>query len=240
MPARTALVLSGGGLFGAWQAGAWSVVRERFAPDLVVGASIGALNGYLIASGASAEDLRGRWLDPSLARIGTLGATLRGLTTRYQPRIPLAVAVTDMFRLKPRVFCGSEITWKHLAASCALPLVLPPRRIGGRWYVDGGLLNSLPLWAAVESGAARIVALHALPEIPSFALRVLAKAFRALAGYDPPRSSSIEVEMLVPSQRLGGVRDSLLWKRANVERWWELGVSDARGLSCYHRQVGGA
>jgi predicted acylesterase/phospholipase RssA len=42
---KRALVLSGGGMFGAWQAGAWSVLARHFQPDLVVGASAGSLNG---------------------------------------------------------------------------------------------------------------------------------------------------------------------------------------------------
>ena len=41
----TALVLSAGGMYGAYQAGAWRVLAERFQPDLIVGASIGAVNG---------------------------------------------------------------------------------------------------------------------------------------------------------------------------------------------------
>src|SRR5437667_282201 len=57
MKTRTALVLSGGGMFGAWQAGAWKALASRFQPDLVVGASVGSLNGYAIAGGASGQAL---------------------------------------------------------------------------------------------------------------------------------------------------------------------------------------
>ncbi len=42
MPAKTALVLSAGGMFGAYQAGAWGEISARFQPDLVVGASAGS------------------------------------------------------------------------------------------------------------------------------------------------------------------------------------------------------
>ena len=40
----TALVLSAGGMYGAYQAGAWKAIADIFQPDLVVGASIGAIN----------------------------------------------------------------------------------------------------------------------------------------------------------------------------------------------------
>src|ERR1035438_5321759 len=52
-----ALVLSAGGMFGAYQAGAWNVLSRRFQPDLVVGASVGALNGWAIAGGCSPAEL---------------------------------------------------------------------------------------------------------------------------------------------------------------------------------------
>lgn len=78
-----ALVLSGGGLFGAWQAGAWSVLAERFEPDLIVGASIGALNGYLIASGATPEELIEVWRDPEFRRLEHLEANVRRLMQHY-------------------------------------------------------------------------------------------------------------------------------------------------------------
>src|SRR5208282_1026932 len=67
-PLRRALVLSGGGMFGAWQAGAWATLATRTHFDLVVGASVGALNGYSIACGISPLELRRIWLDPSFAR----------------------------------------------------------------------------------------------------------------------------------------------------------------------------
>src|SRR5271154_6890559 len=57
-----ALVLSGGGMFGAYQAGAWKILADVFQPDLIVGASIGALNGWAIAGGCEPDELIRRWL----------------------------------------------------------------------------------------------------------------------------------------------------------------------------------
>src|SRR4051794_32211298 len=61
---KTALVLSAGGMFGAYQAGAFRIISEHNPPDIVVGASVGALNGWTIAGGCSANELVERWLDP--------------------------------------------------------------------------------------------------------------------------------------------------------------------------------
>src|SRR5580698_2004774 len=109
---KTALVLSGGGLFGAWQAGAWRALSRSFAPDLVVGASIGSLNGYAIAGGASADELARFWLQPENARFRDLPATIQNLMARFSPRVEFAAVLTDAMRLKPKIFRGAEITWR--------------------------------------------------------------------------------------------------------------------------------
>jgi len=114
-----------------------------------------------------------------------------------------------------------------LLASCALPIVLPQIKIEGRWYTDGGLLNPLPLWAAMELGATRIVGLNALPEVPSIMLRPFVKAFRRGFGHHPQTPPGVSVDVLAPSQKLGSMRDAIRWKRGNIERWLALGASDA-------------
>jgi NTE family protein len=226
-----ALVLSGGGLFGAWQAGAWSVlanhlVRER-APDLIVGASVGSLNGYVIASGGTPEELRSMWLDPAFARFADLPHNIRRMMAHYTPRIRFAITATELPRMKPRIFHDSEITWQHLAASCALPLALPQVRIGTHWYSDGGLLGALPSWAAAELGATQIIGLQALPQPPSWWLGQATRAFRAVAGHNPPVAPGIDVLEIRPGRPLGSVRDTIQWKRGNIERWLDQGAEDA-------------
>ena len=59
MSISRALVLSGGGGRGAYQAGVWAWLEERgWKPDLVAGSSVGAINGAAIASGMSGEQLK--------------------------------------------------------------------------------------------------------------------------------------------------------------------------------------
>ena len=60
---KTAVVFSAGGLFGAWEVGVWRELEGIVKPDIVVGASIGALNGWMVSSGCSAVELERRWLD---------------------------------------------------------------------------------------------------------------------------------------------------------------------------------
>jgi len=227
---KSALVLSGGGMFGAWQAGAWRTLAPHFQPDLVVGASVGSLNGYAIAGGATPEELIAFWHQPNLASFRHLPTTIQDLMRLHPLRLDYAVVLTDLLRLKPKIFRGVEVTWRHLAASCAIPGLLPQRKIGGRWYTDGGLLNPLPVWAAVELGATRIVALHALPEIPSRTLKPFVKGFRAVVGHAPPLPPGVDLTLIKTRGALGTLHDALRWKKENIDRWIESGQSAVQDL----------
>ncbi|HVP00148.1 MAG TPA: patatin-like phospholipase family protein [Bryobacteraceae bacterium] len=237
---RRAIVFSGGGVFGAWQAGAWRALEARLPgrPDVIVGASVGSLNGYAIAGGASAAELCEFWMQPQVGRFRRLPDTIRTLMERYPLRMEYALTLTDLAAMKPRMVHGPDVTWKHLAASCAIPGLIPQRRIGGRWYSDGGLLNPLPVWAAVAMGATEIIAVHALPEIPSVVLKPFVRGFRKAFGYHPPLPKDVELVTIQPEGALGSVRDALAWKQENVERWIALGEEAAKNISipnCFWR-----
>jgi predicted acylesterase/phospholipase RssA len=101
-------------------------------------------------------------------------------------------------------------------------------KVEGRWYIDGGLLNPVPVWAAVELGATEILAFNVLREFPAVWLRPAVKLFRALFGHHPPLPPGVKLVELAPSQTLGYLRDTLHWKRENIDRWLDLGARDAR------------
>src|SRR5437667_6593893 len=115
-PAKKALVFSGGGIFGAWQAGVWSGLSSRldYKPDLIVGASVGSLNGFAIAGGASAEELCDFWRMPEIGRFRHLPDMIRALMERYPLRSDYALTLTDLASMKPRIVRGADVTWKHL------------------------------------------------------------------------------------------------------------------------------
>ncbi len=214
-------------MFGAWQAGAWRALAPTFKPDLIVGASVGSLNGYAIASGWSAGDLCNWWMQPGVAGFDHLPETARKLIADRPLQIGYAVVLTDMLRLKPRTFTP-PIRAEHLLASCAVPGAVRPRRIDGRWYLDGGLLNPLPVWAAVELGATRIVALNVLPEFPSPLLRPFQKSFRFCFGHNPPLPSGVELTTLIPQPPLGSFHDAIYWNAENTARWIAQGHAAAK------------
>ena len=220
---KLALVFSGGGLFGAWQAGVWAGIEARIRPDLVVGASVGALNGYAVACGASGQHLSSMWRKRELTKFSRLQETIQDQMSEHQPRTEFAVAVTDLLRMKPLVFRNDEVTWRHMAASCAIPGVFRQYWIDGRLCSDGGLLNPLPVWAAVQLGATHIVGVHALPQIPDWWLKPVVKGFRRVAGHNPATPPEIRLDVIAPPHPLGGVNDAIRWKRENIERWLQEG-----------------
>jgi NTE family protein len=251
MAEKSALVLSAGGMFGAYQAGVWRILSEHFRPDVVIGISAGALNGRAIAGECAPDELIERWMDPHTADVmqfrvplnplngflnpGPLQQLLAELCARYPVRIPFATVVVDALRLKARLMCSPEMTARHLEAACAIPGGFPPVRLDGRFYADGGLLGAMPLWPAVDLGATRVIGVNCLAMAPSRLLRagvrIVGACSRAINHDTRAESQSpFELTVITPREPLGGLRDAIHWNRDNVRRWIELGEKDA--LAC--------
>jgi NTE family protein len=243
---KTAVVFSAGGMYGAWEVGVWKALAPRFAADMVVGASIGAVNGYAVAGGCPPEELERQWLAlEALARVelqlpwglrGVLNSRpmellIQELHRMWTPRVEFGVVVTDTLRLRPVLVRTPDVTWQHLAASVAMIGIYRQYRICGRVYSDGGLLHPLPIWAAMEMGATRIVAINCLTKMPSALVRGVVKTFRRMARWRAPGiPDHVEVIYVEPSEELGPATSALIWSRANVERWLSLGEKDGAGL----------
>ena len=221
----TALVLSAGGMWAAWEVGAWRVLRERFHPDLIVGASAGAWNGLAIAGGVSPDELAAEWMNARMAAVmsdrpARMYDLARHICSRFPQRSAFALTMVEVPSLRLRIVRENEVEWQHLAASGSIPCVFPPVKVDGRWYVDGGFRGALPLWAAEELGATRAVALNVL-NTPLF--RMLRRTM-----FGRTASSALEVIPIEPSERLGSLYDAVVWNAKNIERWIELGECDAR------------
>ena len=221
----TALVLSAGGMYAAWEVGVWKALASHVRPDVIVGASAGAWNGWAIAGGAKPEELEREWMDSSLAslrvlRTEPLHRRARDLWSRFRPCVPFGLVVVETPRFRELLVRDAEITWRHLAATASIPGLFSPVRIDGHLCVDGGLLGALPLWGAQEMGATRAIGINCLRGFPSRILR------RVLWRRPPP--IALEVVSIIPSERLGSLRDSVVWSRTKVERWIELGERDGK------------
>lgn len=241
---RTALVLGGGGMFGAYQAGVWAEMAGWFRPDVVVGASIGAVNAWAVAAGGDPEEWVGQWLDfreAAVSRFRFPRSPVSGCVdreafegfmerhwARFRPRIPVGVVLTDALRLKPFVVETPGVTWRHLAASCAVPLILPQYRLEGRWCADGGLLAALPMWAAIEMGVEVAVGVNILPRGGAAWLRAARGLLHAASGWTAGEDGAVRQVVIEHEKALGPLVETTRWRREAAERWVELGRRDAR------------
>lgn len=181
-------MLGGGGLLGACEAGmARALLESGVTPDLVVGTSIGAINGAAVAADptpAGAERLIGMWdrlgADDVLGGsvVGRIGALLRTRTSLHAPDelggllerefpqrriedLPVAFecVAASIERAEEHWFTSGPLV-PAVLASCALPGVFPPVLIDGEHYLDGGLVNSIPIARAIAQGAEEVWVLH--------------------------------------------------------------------------------
>jgi NTE family protein len=185
---EVAFVLGGGGVLGAHEVGMLRALAERgVEPDLVLGTSIGAVNGAFYAADptlSGVERLIELWRDPSWAE-RSAGATLRRLGTlarsgthlqslaEMRTRLHELLPVRRVEELPVQFQCVAasiERAAEHwfetgaladvVLASCAVPGILPPVAIEGEHFIDGGIVNSIPVSRAVSLGARRIYVLQ--------------------------------------------------------------------------------
>jgi NTE family protein len=184
LPRPVALVLSGGGVCGAAQVGAAHVLERRgFEPDMIVGTSVGALNGVVAAAwpreAASRLDhmwtgLRRRDVFPfnrgrSRASIFD-DRGLRSLIARAGLPSEIEQLAVRFTAVAMDLDTGAEVLLERgdlqsaLLASAAIPGILPPVERGGMHLVDGAVVACVPVRAALAQGAASVVVLSAGPE----------------------------------------------------------------------------
>jgi len=221
------LILSGGGFFGAFQAGAYEELGEF---DCVAGASAGALNAWAIASGMPPQELQAIWLRAAGAtRAGLhwprywgdgwldashLEAMVREMVRDWRPRIELGVVVSQGWNLEQKLIRGAAVDAHALLASCAVPGLLPAKRIDGRLSFDGGIRDACPLWAPRAMGATEIVAVNVWTHLP--------------AWWPQPRHDRSGALLIEPPAALGPLRASALAGREQVSAWIDLGRQTAR------------
>ncbi len=184
---KTALVLSGGGSLGAVQAGMLQALSGAgIVPDMVIGASVGALNAACYAEDptpAGAERLAGIWRGLHRRDIFPLTwvAGLRALLMKRdhlveaqglqalirrvlrirrfeEARVPLHVVATDIMNGHAVTLSSGEIE-PALLASTAVPVIFPQVTLDGHHLVDGGVADNTPIASAAALGAERIIVL---------------------------------------------------------------------------------
>jgi len=158
---KIGLVLSGGGARGFAHLGLIQALNEAgIFPDVISGTSAGALAGVLYADGYNPKEIQqlmnfGSRFDlmrPAMPREGLLqiNAISKILKTHLRAKsfnelkIPLFVAATDINNGKAVYFSEGELI-DPVIASASIPVLFQPVKINDVSYVDGGVLDNLPL-----------------------------------------------------------------------------------------------
>ncbi len=253
-----ALVFSAGGAFGAYQAGVWRALEERgFRPDIIVGASVGAINAAAVARGSTGSQLEQWWRDPKsgvfrwnwpLKSLGLLDPSplqsrLEELFREFSQPVPgvrLLMTLTELPSTRIRVVSDGSITPGHVLASCAVPLFYAPVRLAGRSYVDGGVFCRMPVALAAEAGASEIISVDLLAAPPSplargmlnaaVRLRRLLVHERNLSAVPSSVPQSVRLWRVESRRPLGKFWDILRWSPENIDRWIEAGYCEAAAV----------
>lgn len=164
---KVGLVLSGGGARGFAHLGLIQALNEAgIYPDVISGTSAGALTGVLYADGYTPKEIlklmnSGSRLDfmrPALPREGLLQIngiikilkTYLRAKTFNELKIPLFVSATDLNNGKAVYFSKGELL-DPVIASASIPVLFQPVKIGDISFVDGGVLDNLPLRPIVNN-----------------------------------------------------------------------------------------
>lgn len=184
--AKTAFVFAGGGSFGAIQVGMLhSLVAHGISADMVVGSSVGALNGAFYAG------------DPTLKGVEKLGDIWRGLTRQdvfpmswrtvlsflwrrdflishdgirkliddhipyrnlQDARVPVHIVTTDLIS-GDSIVLSEGSTSQAIVASTAIPGAFAPIHYKDYYLADGAISSNTPIQVAVRKGARRLIIL---------------------------------------------------------------------------------
>lgn len=185
-----------------------ALLEADIRPDLIVGTSIGAITGAAVAADPRAgvvERLAASWSSPAANRVygepwyQQLRRFARSRINLYDPEplrelirdgvggrstfeeleVPLVVSAACIESASEQWFDNGPLV-EAVLASASVPGALPPTVIDGRHYLDGGLVNSIPLGEAVRRGATTIYVLQvgrieeplSAPENPADVARV--------------------------------------------------------------------
>lgn len=192
LPTPCTWVLAGGGSHGAVQLGALQAIAETdVVADALLGTSAGALSGAVYAEDpvAGTSRLSYVWANLGIGDVVTDGwwgllrptaltkasladsagerASLESILSARsftELQVPFGAVATDITSGEPKVLEDGELI-PALLASSAIPGVLPPVQISGRWYMDGLASANLPASLAFRRGAGSIIAFDTSPPV---------------------------------------------------------------------------
>lgn len=162
-PYKIGLALSGGGARGFAHLGVLYAMDELgIKPDIIAGVSAGSIVASMYGAGMPPLEILKRFMKAKVSDFceiavpkdgflrmegfkGFLEANLLVKNIEDCPT-PIAICATDIFNAVPIQWRRGRMA-ERVMASCSIPIVFKPVKIGGVSYVDGGVLHNLPAWA---------------------------------------------------------------------------------------------
>ena len=188
---KRALILCGGGSRGAFQAGVLKYLDEKgWLPDLICGASVGAVNAVAIGSGMTPDQIATLWkhfdrrkiyrialakhlrsffnngacqslMDPSpLKKLLVKNININKLR---QSSIEIIINAVHLPTSRLKYFTQRQIDISHIMAASALPVFFPWQFIDGEPYWDGGMIENTPIAPALERQVQEIIIVFLTP-----------------------------------------------------------------------------
>jgi NTE family protein len=163
---KTGIVLSGGGARGFAHIGVLKALNENdIYPDIISCVSAGSIVGSLYADGKKPDEIFKLFEELELYRLLRFYSPAFGMlkadglkkildknlsvNTIEELKIPLIISATNFNKAQSEYFTKGSIIDAVLASS-SIPMFLKPYMIDGQMYVDGGLMNNLPVEPLLE------------------------------------------------------------------------------------------
>lgn len=186
MVTKVGIALSGGGARGISHLGVLQALDDMNVPiHALSGTSSGAIVGAFYAAGVTSGELLEiikktrlyRFIRPAMSRTGLLKVEkLRDLFAKHLPcntfqelNKKLTVVATDVVKGQSRYFQEGDLIQAVLASSC-MPVIFDPIAIDGVRYIDGGILNNLPV-EPLQTDCNFIIGSHCNPVDPNFKVK---------------------------------------------------------------------
>jgi len=237
---KTGIVLSGGGARGFAHIGVLKALNEfGIYPEIISAVSAGSIVGCLYADGHTPDEIYHimgemdiyKFLRFHRPKFGMLKAD--GLKKKLNEnlsvsnledlKIPLIISATNFTKAQTEYFKKGSIINAVLASS-AIPILLKPYMMKGQMYVDGGLMNNLPV-DPIENICDDIIGVNVNPvhevtrfrSFRNFADRVMHLAIRANVNINIPKC-----DMYIEPE---GLMNFHLLKVSSSKQIFELGYS---------------
>ncbi len=237
---KTGIVLSGGGARGFAHIGVLKALNENgIFPEIISAVSAGSIVGCLYADGHTPDQIYSmmgeldiykflRFHRPKFGMLKADGLRKRldenlSVSNLEELKIPLIISATNFTKAQTEYFKSGSII-NAVMASSAIPILLKPFMMNGQMYVDGGLMNNLPV-EPLEKKCDYIIGVNVNPvhentrfkSFRNYADRVLHLAIRANVNINIPKC-----DMYIEPE---GLMNFNLLKVSSSKQIFELGYS---------------